>query len=289
MQTQTLTPADCILPAQAILGEGPLWRPEDQTLWWVDIEAPALHRFDPATSAAQTWPMPERLGCIARAPDNRLILALASGLAWFDCATGDIKPFQPIEAEQRASRLNDGRTDRQGRLWIGSMQVAEPRPASGTLYRCIPGAAPVPVLADITIPNSLAVTPDGRTLYFADSPSRRIQAFELDPATGDLGAPRLFATIADDEGVPDGATIDAEACLWVAHYGAARITRFRPDGQRDRVLHLPVNRPTCCAFGGGDMATLFITTAAEPGDPLSGGLFATRPGVSGLPDAPFAA
>jgi sugar lactone lactonase YvrE len=282
----------CALDARASLGEGAVWCDRTQALFWVDINAPALHRFDPATGADRLWPMPEPIGCLALSQDRRIVVALASGLAWFDPDTGALDRFLPIEADEPRTRLNDGRCDRQGRLWVGSMRRSAGGPL-GTLYRCS-GAEAAPMLTGIEVPNCTAFSPDGTTLYFADTPTNRIRAFALDAGTGELSDERDFASVPADEGHPDGATIDAAGGLWVAHWDGWRISRFRPDGTLDRSIRLPVPRPTCLAFGGPDLATLFVTSARigldAPGlarAPLSGGVFALRPGETGLPEPRF--
>ncbi len=285
---------DCVLPAGALLGEGPVWCPEAGALYWVDIPASVLHRFDPADGSDRVWPLPEFAGCVALATGGRLVLALASGLAWFDPTSGAVTPFLPIEADNPRTRLNDGRCDRQGRLWVGSMQFGADIGPAGALYRCGADGTRATMLTGITVPNCLSFSPDGRTMYFADSPTRRIRAFALDPDSGEIGSEREFATVHEDEGVPDGAAVDAEGCLWVAHYNGWRVSRFRPDGRLDRVVEMPVQRPTCCSFGGPGLDTLYVTTGSRNLDeealrrgPLAGGLFAFRPGVRGLPESRF--
>jgi len=235
--------------------------------------------------------MPESIGCMALGPAPRVLVGLASGLTWFDPLTERLERLAPIEADVPASRLNDGRCDRQGRLWVGSMHQAG---AHGSLYRCEQGSPPRRMLTGITVPNTTAFSPDGRTMYFADSPTRCIRAFDLDPATGEIGVARVFATI--EAGVPDGATVDADGGLWVACWDGWRVVRFLPDGKRDCEIIMPVPRPTCCAFGGPDLSTLYVTSARTGLDaetlqraPLSGGVFALRPGVSGIAEPLFGA
>lgn len=285
---------DCVLDCRATLGEGAAWCDRDHRLWWVDILAPALHRFDPVTTHDDAWLMPEPIGCLALGPGSAVVVALASGLAWFDPTTEQLERFLPIEADQPDMRLNDGRCDRQGRFWVGSMALhTQPAPARGTLYRCAAGKA-VPQRTGIQVPNCTAFSPDGRTMYFTDTPTNRILAFDLDPDTGALSNERDFATLPAYRGLPDGATVDAEGGLWVAHWDGGRVSRFKPDGSLDRSVRLPVPRPTCLAFGGDDLGTLFITSARTGLDagaleqaPLSGGIFAFRPGVRGVPEPRF--
>jgi sugar lactone lactonase YvrE len=283
---------ECILRAENRLGEVPVWSQRERLLYWVDIRGPTLHALDPATGAARAWPMPEAIGAVALHAGGGLLVALASGLFRFDPDSAALTPLQPIEAEIPTSRLNDGRCDRQGRFWVGSMDrsTAEGR---GSLYRYDPDGALHRLRGGIEVPNGLAFSPDGRTMYFCDTPTHRLLAFTLDPDSGAIVAERIFAECAPP-GAPDGAVTDVDGCLWVAHFGGARVTRYRPDGGIDRVVPLPVERPTACCFGGDDLGTLFITSSRQNLDaaalskyPLSGGVFALRPGVGGLPEPYF--
>lgn len=287
-----MTAVECVLRIEALLGEGPVWSVSDRMLYWVDIRGPALHRLDPATGEDRSWPMPEPIGCVALGADGGMLVALASGLARFNPMTGALARVAPIEADIPTSRLNDGRCDRQGRFWVGSMDRSSPE-SRGSLYRYDPDGSLHRIFGGIEVPNSLAFSPDGGTMYFCDSPTRRVQAFALNRDTGALGAGRVFAQC-EPPGVPDGAVADAEGCLWVAHFDGGRITRFRPDGGVDLVVPMPVDRPTACCFGGPDLDTLFVTSARVNLDvaalartPLAGSVFAVRPGVRGLPEPRF--
>lgn len=283
---------ECVLRAEARLGEVPVWSPRAGLLYWVDIRAPALHALNPATGQDRVWAMPEAIGAVALHAEGGLLLALASGLFRFDPESGALTPLQPIEADIATSRLNDGRCDRQGRFWVGSMDRSTPE-GRGFLYRYDPEGSLHRMLGNIEVPNGLAFSPDGTVMYFWDTPTRRLQSFALDTATGAISAARPFAT-AEEPGAPDGAVCDAEGCLWVAQYGGARVTRYRPDGAIDRVIPLPVERPTACCFGGPALDTLFITSARQNMDeealgrfPLSGSVLAIRPGVRGLEEPVF--
>ena len=190
-------------------------------------------------------------------------------------------------------RCNDGKCDRQGRFWVGTMGDMRRTPR-GHLYRLDPQAGLRRVLDGLTIPNGLCWSPDGRTMYFTDSPTRLIWAFPYDPATGTPGERRVFAQV-DGSGVADGATVDAEGCLWSARHGGGRVTRYTPDGRIDREIALPVSQPSCCAFGGPDLGTLFVTTARNglsaddlAKQPLAGAVLALEPGVRGLAEPRYA-
>jgi sugar lactone lactonase YvrE len=269
------------------LGESPVWCPADQALWWVDIEAPAVRRWNWRAGTTQSWPMPEAVGSLALRENGGLLVALRRGLAFFDPATGALTPAAPPHGGDL--RFNDGRCDRQGRFWAGTM--GDPaRPPRGVLWRLDPVGGPSAVLDRLAIPNGLCWSPDGRTMYFADSPTRTIWAFPHDPDTGALGERRVFAEI-DLPGVPDGATVDAEGHVWSAEWGAGRVTRYAPSGHVVRRLAVPVTQPTSCAFGGPALSTLFVTTARTglptqvlAAEPLAGTVLAFDIGVAGLPE-----
>ncbi len=287
-----MSPVECVLRIEAKLGEVPLWSPKDRLLYWVDIRLPSLNALDPATGHNEVWSMPEAIGAVALHGDGGLLIALASGLNRFDPRTGIRTPLQPIEADIPTSRLNDGRCDRQGRFWVGSMDRSTPE-GRGALYRYDPDGALTRMLDNIEVPNGLSFSPDGRRMYFCDTPTRILQCFDLDIATGDLRNGRVFAQC-EAPGNPDGAVVDAEGGVWMTHFGGARVTRFRPDGSIDRVVPLPVGRPTACCFGGDALDTLYITSACinisgeeRAQYPLSGSVFAFKPGVKGLPEPIF--
>ncbi|CAH2604764.1 6-deoxy-6-sulfogluconolactonase [Rhodovastum atsumiense] len=277
-----------------ILGEGPVWCPRAQALWWVDIKGPAVRRWDAARDTTQSWSLPEAVGALAlRGDGDGLLLALARGLAFFDPATGALSPAAEPHGGDADLRFNDGKCDRQGRFWAGTMGETRRTPR-GRLFRLQPQTGAQPVLEGLTIPNGPCWSPDGRIFYLADSPTRTIQAFPYDPATGEIGPAACFARI-EPPGVPDGATVDAGGYLWSAEHGGGRITRYAPDGRVDRRLELPVSQPTSCAFGGPDLATLFITSAREGLDaaalaaqPLAGAVLAVATGVRGLAEPRYA-
>lgn len=273
------------------LGEGPVWCPREQALYWVDIRAPAVRRMA-ASGEVTTWAMPEQVGSLALREAGGILVALKSALSMFDPATGAITKVSDAPGHHAGLRFNDGKCDRQGRFWVGSMWADTPG-VTGFLYR-LDGTGCTAVLDGIGIPNSLCWSPDGRTMYFSDSPKRVIWAFPYDPATGAIGERRVFATV-EAPMVADGGTVDAEGYLWSAHYGGWRVTRFAPDGRVDRIVPVPASNITSCAFGGADLGTLYIVSAyqnlsdaARAKQPAAGGLFAIDVGVKGLPEARFA-
>ena len=275
-----------------ILGEGPIWDVREQSFYWVDIRKPVVQRYDWATRTVKSWSMPEMVGSLAVKEKGGLVVALRSQIAFFDQATGSLDRIASPEAGREAMRFNDGKCDRQGRFWAGTMNDVT-RDPEGALYRLDPVRGCVPMERGIRIPNSLAWSVDSRTLYFADSPLRTISSYPFDPATGEIGAPRSFATV-EAPAIPDGATVDADGCLWSAHYDGWRVVRFMPDGRIDRVIDLPVQRPTSCQFGGPDLSVLFVTTARQKltpeelaKQPLAGALLALDVGVKGVAEARY--
>lgn len=274
-----------------ILGEGPVWCDRSQALYWVDIRAPAVRRHDPASGATQTWPMPELVGSLAVCESGRLLVALSTALAVFDPATGGIERVAVI-AGGPDQRFNDGKCDRQGRFWVGTMNNVTRAPEGSLL--CFDGRALwAAVAGGIRIPNSLSWSPDGRTMYFADSLSQTIRAYPFDPMSGRLGEGKDFARV-EPPAIPDGATVDAEGFLWSAEYDGWRLTRYAPDGRVDRRIDLPVQRPTSCAFGGSHFETLFVTTATQKltpeelkAQPFAGALLALDVGAKGLSEPRF--
>jgi sugar lactone lactonase YvrE len=276
-----------------ILGECPLWDDTAQCLYWVDIRQPAIRRLRHATGEVNTWPMPELVGSIALVDDGRLLVALPSQIALFDPANGVLSAFVPSLPMPEGHRFNDGRCDARGRFWVGSMHNITRAP-EGTLF-CLEGAGPLKAVRHgICIPNSLAFSPSGDTLYFADSLHYRIYAHPYAPESGRMGEAQVFAESAPPA-FPDGSAVDAEGFVWNAEFNGGRLLRYAPDGSIDRVIALPVDRPTCCAFGGPDLDILFITSTSQnmteaerQAHPMAGALMAIHPGVRGLPEPRFA-
>ncbi|HEY4029558.1 MAG TPA: SMP-30/gluconolactonase/LRE family protein [Caulobacteraceae bacterium] len=284
----------CVAPLGCILGEGPVWD-EAGYLWWVDIKAPALHRYRLEGGEVRTWPMPEPVGSIALRRQGGLILALAGGLAFFEPESGALQRLFDPEPQSPQNRLNDGKCDAMGRFWFGSMHDPEKEP-TGQLYRLDPGLDLERFEMDFVVTNGPAWSVDGATFYYTDSVERRIWAYDFDMGAGRLGARRLFAELTPEEGHPDGMCVDAEDHLWGACWNGARVARRRPDGSPDREIVLPAPLVSSCCFGGPGLDILFVTTARmglKPEEleaaPLAGGLFAVRGlGVKGRPMPLFA-
>lgn len=279
-------------PGADRLGECPLWDERERMLWWVDSRWPAVKRLDPATGAVMMLVLPEVVGSIAFRERGGLIAATKSGIHFLDTASGALAPAANPEAQLPDNRFNDGRCDRAGRFWAGTMSDVKRDPV-GSLYRFDAQLRCTKLRNTLIIPNSLAFSPDDRTLYFADTSRHTIWAWDYDLPSGAATNERVFADTGS--GRPDGSCVDAEGCLWNAQYGAWRLVRYTPQGKVDRVIDMPVANPTCCCFGGEALDTLYVTTATQrlaPGDlakqPLAGSLLALRPGARGLPEARFA-
>ncbi len=271
-----------------ILGESPVWDAEQQALYWVDIRRPALRRLDPATGAVATRAMTDLVGAVALAGAGRLLVAFAGEVALYHWAEERTDTVALLPDRPPGHRFNDGRCDRQGRFWVGTMHN-DTRAPEGTLFR-LDAAGLMPVQGRICIPNSLAWSPDGHVMYFADSLRHAITAHPYDPVTGTMG-PGQDIVRTTTPGFPDGSTVDAEGFLWNAEFNAGRLVRYAPDGRVDRVVPAPVTRPTSCGFGGPDLATLYVTTTCQGmsedelrDNPLAGALLAFEPGVPGLPE-----
>ncbi|KAA1056968.1 SMP-30/gluconolactonase/LRE family protein [Azospirillum argentinense] len=285
--------AHCVWEAGARLGEGPVWSPSRNALFAVDIRGSRLLRYSPADGRGRDWPL-EEAACwlVERADGAGFVAGLRSrrliGLTLDGDRLSMGAELLRLEEDTPGNRLNDAMADTAGRLWVGSMDDAE-QDALGALYRVEPDGSPAQVDEGYTVSNGPALSPDGRTLYHTDSPSRTVFAFTL-AADGTLSGKRVHLRFGEEDGYPDGMTCDAEGHLWVAHWSGGRVSRFRPDGTLDQVVRLPVSNVTSCAFGGPGLDQLFITTAAQDapdGEPLAGGLFACTPGVVGLPPGRF--
>ncbi len=280
-----------VLAARARLGEGPSWDAEAGVLWWVDIHNHRVHRFDPAAGEDTVYEVGETVGCAHPAADGRVVLGLRRGVALLDPSTGAVEPLATLLPERPGLRLNDGKCDARGRLWVGSMSKEE---GGAALYRVDPDGAVHEAAGGLTLSNGLGWSPDGATLYLTDSPAKTILAFDFDADAGTLSGRRVFADLSGPDSVPDGLAVDAEGCVWSAQWGGACLVRFAPDGGELLRVMMPVPNPTSCAFGGSGGTELYVTTASigmtedEVDDAFeSGDLFVLRPGVAGPPAARF--
>ena len=288
-----MSDVDCVVRSRDRLGESPLWAGAERALYWVDSRAPSIRRFDPATGATATRALSEVIGSIGLRSRGGLLLATQSGFHTLDrLEAGEPSALIDPERHLPENRFNDGRCDRRGRFWAGTMNDHR-RDPTGSLYRLDPGGACTRIRDDIIVPNSLAWSPDDATMYFADTYREVILAYDFAADEGTISNPRVLVDRFGG-GRPDGSTVDADGCLWNAEYGGARIVRYTPAGKVDRVIPMPVSQPTCCCFGGESLDVLYVTSATQrltpeslAAEPLAGSVFALRPGVRGLPEPAY--
>jgi sugar lactone lactonase YvrE len=287
---------ECVLKIRSILGESPIWDERQGRLYWLDLRKPQIYRFDPESgrNAKVKADLRGYVGGLVQRRDGGLVAVDHRGIFAVDGKTGRLRSIAKPAKDMRKIWFNDAKCDRQGNLWAGVGDRKEARPL-GILYRIDAKGKARKVDSRFICPNGPAFSPDGRTAYFADSYANKLYRYDIDKATGRTGERRLFATVPADVGVPDGMTVDADGGLWSCHWDGWRVTRYDRRGRIDRVLKLPVPRPTSLAFGGPDLSTLYITTASFDLSrqqmreaPLSGSLFACRPGVAGLVEPRFA-
>ncbi|TDV43840.1 gluconolactonase [Pseudomonas graminis] len=291
--------AELILDARNATGESPVWSVQEQALYWVDIPARRLHRWTSQDGLTKRWEAPEMLACIARYGDGSWLAGMESGLFRLhpqDDGTVTTQLLSSVEHASDNMRFNDGRCDRQGRFWAGTMlmDMAKALPV-GALYRYSAGQAePLTAqMTDMIVPNGLGFSPDGRIMYLSDSHPcvQKIWAFDYDIDTGTPRNRRLFVDMNHHAGRPDGAAVDADGCYWICGNDEGVIHRFTPEGRLDRSLTVPVKKPAMCAFGGSNLDTLYVTSIRPGGDlsdqPLAGGVFALHPGVQGLEEPLF--
>ncbi|HWD49270.1 MAG TPA: SMP-30/gluconolactonase/LRE family protein [Rhizomicrobium sp.] len=283
-----------IIPARNTLGEGILWDAGRGSLWWTDIQQRKLQRHDLSKSKTETFQMPERLasfGFIEGTSD--IIAAFETGIAFYNPQSANLNWQYRPTFEHPGIRFNDGRVDRQGRFWCGTMMESENGRSLGTLYR-VDRAGDVSIhLRGVSISNGICCSPDSKTFYFADSPRRTIFAFDFDADNGSLSNQRVF--VQTPEGAyPDGGNVDSLGGVWSAQWGAGRVVRYSPDGREDMVLEMPASQPTCVAFAGPKLDLLVVTSARDGlkpdtlmGQPHAGDVFIFKAPVAGLLDGSF--
>lgn len=282
---------ECVAEVKAVLGEGPVWVEREQALYWVDIKGKRIFRRG-VDGGVTEWTPPFQVASLAPRADGGFVAGTEHGFAFVDPAAGLYDVLADPERERTTNRFNDGKIDRSGCFWAGTMDDEE-KLSSGALYRLCPRLDPVRVDDGYRVTNGPAFSPDGAILYHNDSARQVTYAFDLD-ASGAVSNKRVFARFGKGEGYPDGMTVDAEGCLWIAFWDGWCLRRLSPAGERLETLRVPVQRPTSCAFGGPKLDQLFITSAriglgeaALVGQPQAGGLFVAVPGAIGLSEPTF--
>ena len=287
---------ECVVPSRSQVGEGAVWDDRAEVLWWVDIPAGLIHCFDPATGRNVSHDWGEPVGCLAVRETGGLVLATKTGFHLFDPKTGAREAVVDPEPGLPDNRFNDGATDPKGRFWAGTMKDGGTPERLGTFYRLDPDRSVSAHFDKVFTTNGQAFSPDGRTMYFSDSNRdvRTIWAADYDLDTGTPGAPRVFFDTREVAGRPDGGTVDADGCYWMAGVSGWQLVRITPGGKVDRIIDMPVERPSKPMFGGSRFDTLYVTSIGtgltEGSDqPEAGGLFAvTGLGATGIPQTRFA-
>jgi sugar lactone lactonase YvrE len=282
---------DVAVRATAVLGEGPTWDAATRTLLWVDILAAEVHRFDPGSGEDAVLRTPQHVGAAKPRMGGGLVVNLRDGIGRY-AADGAFDWLTTWAEDGR--RGNDAAVDAGGRLWAGTMRYDDAS-GGGRLYRVGPGGDVVTVLPEVSVSNGIGWSPDGRLMYYVDTPTRRVDVFDVDGETGLLARQRPFVDLARASGFPDGLTVDADGCVWVALWDGGAVHRYTPTGVLDRVIGVPATRTTACTFGGPELGDLYVTSATvglDPAklaaEPLAGSVFVLPTAGTGQPGHPFA-
>jgi len=280
---------ELLVDSQSEVGEGPSWDGRTGTLLWVDITAGLVHSYDPGKGTDTVVGRGRLVSCVVPRKAGGLAVTLQDGFYSLDPKTGRTTPLAVVGKDPRC-RFNDGKCDPVGRFWAGTMDIQEKTPR-GALYRFEHGGKPRRVIAKVTVSNGLGWSPDEGTMYYIDSPTRRVSAFDYRAETGEIRRRRTVVDFSSEPGEPDGMAVDAEGMIWVAHWGGWRITRFDPEkGKAIEHISFPASQVASCCFGGRSLQELYVTTArigldadAVTKQPLAGGLFRLKTNVKGLP------
>lgn len=281
--------AELVVDAKANLGEGPVWDEKEQCLYWVNITEPSIHRYDPATGADSKVLTDQFVGAAVRRESGGFIAAMKDGIYILNEQGKRLKFLGDPESDLPQNRFNDGKCDRLGRFWAGTMSMNGGK-KMGALYRVDPDGAITKVLEDISLSNGLAWSPDWQLFYYIDTPTKEVWAFDYSEEEGRLSNQRVVYSFKEGDGVPDGMTIDAEGMLWVAHWGGYKVSRIDPhQGVVLEEIRVPAKQVTSCTFGGSNLDELYITTARGGLDadelnqyPHAGGVFRVKLAVRGI-------
>ncbi|SDZ64376.1 Sugar lactone lactonase YvrE [Evansella caseinilytica] len=279
--------AELVVDAKAMLGEGPCWDDREQKLYWVDIIGKTVHCYDPETGENQTLHVNAYVGCVVLKEDGGLLAGLQNGIFSIDMRTYERQFIDNPEQQKPENRFNDGKVDPSGRFWAGTMHI-DGKQQEGALYRMGSDRKMHKVIDDISISNGLAWDIKQKIMYYIDTPTRKVAAFDYDPRTGKIANKRTAVIIPENEGYPDGMTIDAEGMIWVAHWDGARVSRWNPHkGEKLTEILFPVRCVTSCCFGGKELDELYVTTANDEWNDEAGGLFRVKTTVKGIASTRF--
>lgn len=289
--------AELAIDCRCVLGEGILWCPRQEVLWWTDIQSRHLWRHHPEGGQTARWTLPDRLGSLALCESGKLLLGFAKGLYlagsdWSSAEAPKIELLVPVEPDEPRTRINDGRCDRCGNFVFGTLNEGMDRQPIGRFYQYSARGLRCLDLGGVVIPNSLCFSPDGRTMYYCDTTQPHILCCDYDADSATVANSRIFVTLPAESGCADGSTVDSEGCLWNAQWGGAQVARFTPEGELALTVRLPTRNPTCPAFGGRRLDRLYVTSARQElsGEELqraeaSGGVFCSIAAVVGLPES----
>lgn len=281
-----------LIPAQSRLGEGPLWHPDEQALYWVDIHQARVERYHPASGTRRTFQIKDAVTALGIRAGSGFVTVGTAGFGLWDGESEQIESITDPEADLPENRFNDGAVGPDGRFWAGTMseQVNLQAAPPGSLYRLDGNLTAVKLTGGLHISNGLGWSPDQTHFYLTDSPRKIITRYEYDPTRGEIANPQVWVHSQDEPGVPDGLAVDADGCVWSAQWGGSKVIRYDPDGQPMLEIQLPVEYPTSCAFGGPNLDYLYITSAWTPltaperaAQPLAGDVFHFPAEVKGLP------
>ena len=277
-------------------GEGPIWSSQEQALYWIDIYNPCVYRFYPATGKLESLDVALPITALALRASGGMAAATRNGFAFWDPRTLEFDFIANPQADKPYIRFNDGAVDPCGRFWAGTMNEEDPEASDGCLYRLDPDGSIHRMATGFTVANGIGWSPDNRTMYFTDSLRRMILAYDYDSAAGAISNRRPFVHVPEEEGFPDGLTVDSEGFVWSAHWGVYKVRRYDPTGKVEREIMLPVQNVTSCAFGGENLDELYITSAwqslseeeRKKQQPFAGDLFRVKVEVKGREEPGFA-
>ncbi|MDO9546135.1 MAG: SMP-30/gluconolactonase/LRE family protein [Pelolinea sp.] len=280
-----------VYPSQNILGEGPIWSTKEQVIYWVDIDGMKIQRYFPATNKYEAFSMPIKVTLLAFRKSGGFICGTENGFYFWDPYTQNMEFITHPESGKKEARFNDGKVDRKGRLWAGTMTA---QGATSSLYRMEADLSVETMLSNVTISNGIGWSPDNSIMYYVDSLRYLISAFDYDLAAGTISNQRPFVQLTAEVGVPDGLTVDSKGYVWVAIYDGWKVMRYDQSGKTAAEIKMPVSRPSSCAFGGKELDELYITSISEglseedkTKEPMAGDLFMVKTNVKGIAEPEF--